>query len=386
MQTRGNFNADLSKFYSDFFLSLIFALKMESKNYRIVSISSPSETPRASILIIYSGGTIGMVDDSSGSLVSFNFRQILEKIPSLRTFGLKLTVISFPTPIDSSDINTNHWVDLGYIIHENYNQYDGFVILHGTDTMAFSASALSFVLRGLNKPVIFTGAQLPIGTARSDARENLITSLEIASTKIDGRPVVSEVCIYFGNRLLRGNRAKKVQSVHFDAFESSNYPHMADAGVTIEYNWPALKPPNMAESLVYKNNFDEHVAILKLFPGINKEMVRGILNIPKLRGVVMETYGSGNAPTEKWFLDSLKEAIDKGLIIFNVSQCTGGRVIQGRYGTSKVLKELGVLSGADITTEAAITKMMYLLGNYQDQSQVRDLLISPLSGEMAPLE
>ncbi|MDQ3392662.1 MAG: asparaginase [Bacteroidota bacterium] len=352
-------------------------------NYRIVNINTKaSQKSSSSILIIYTGGTIGMITDASGSLISFNFREIMEKIPSLSSFKMKLTVISFPKPIDSSDIKPSHWIDIGYIIYENYNQYDGFVVLHGTDTMAYSASALSFILEGLNKPVIFTGAQLPIGARRTDARENLITALEIASSMLSGKPIVSEVCIFFGNLLLRGNRSKKVQSVQFSAFESENYPPLAEAGIHIDYNWPALLKKDDQE-LKFHKEINTDVIILKLFPGINQTVVESILNIKNLKGVILETFGSGNATSEGWFLKSLEEAIKKDVIIFNVSQCNGGRVVQGKYETSRILKNIGVLSGSDITSEAAIAKMMHLIGVEDSVKNIKKRLILPLSGEMS---
>jgi L-asparaginase len=352
-------------------------------NYRIVNINTKaSEKSASSILIIYTGGTIGMITDASGSLISFNFRQIIEKIPSLSSFKMKLTVISFPQPIDSSDIKPTHWVDIGYIIYENYNQYDGFVVLHGTDTMAYSASALSFILENLNKPVIFTGAQLPIGARRTDARENLITALEIASSKLAGKPIVSEVCIFFGNVLLRGNRAKKVQSVQFSAFESENYPPLAEAGIHIDYNWPALLKKEDQE-LKFHNKINTDVAILKLFPGISQTVVESILNIRNLKGIILETFGSGNASSETWFLECLDKVIQNGLIVLNVSQCNGGRVVQGKYETSRRLKDIGVLSGSDITSEAAIAKLMHLIGVEDSIKNIKKRLIIPLSGEMS---
>ena len=325
-----------------------------------------------------------MAYDSSGSLAPFNFGQILEKIPNLTSMNISITVISFPEPIDSSNIDVQHWIDMAYIIYENYDTYDGFVVLHGTDTMAYSASMLSYMLKGLNKPVIFTGAQLPISALRSDARENLMTSLEIAVSKSNGKPLVPEVCVFFNHMLLRGNRAKKVQSSHFDAFESENYPPLAEAGIVIDYNYPAIRPCG-EDRLRYLNKLDNHVIILKLFPGITPMVMNSCLNMEGLRGVVLETFGSGNSPNSAWFMRSLEKAVDKNLILFNVSQCNGGRVVQGRYHTSQDLDEIGILSGGDITSEAAITKMMFLLGSETDEKEVKRKLTIPLAGEMSPL-
>ncbi|WP_194776306.1 asparaginase [Pararhodonellum marinum] len=353
-------------------------------NYKIVRLNtSAKEAITSSVLIIYTGGTLGMAYDATGALVPFNFGQILEKIPNLTNMHIAITVISFPEPIDSSNVNMQHWMDMAYIIYENYDTYDGFVVLHGTDTMAYSASMLSYMLDGLSKPVIFTGAQLPISAMRSDARENLMTSLEIATAKANGKPIVPEVCIFFNHMLLRGNRAKKVQSVHFDAFESENYPPLAESGIVIDYNYAAIKPFKEGAQLKYRNRVDNRVMVLKLFPGITKNVLDSCFAIKNLRGVVLETYGSGNTPSEKWFLQSLEKAIDKGIIVLNVSQCNGGRVIQGRYETSKDLKRVGVLSGGDITTEAAITKMMHLLAHDPDEEEIRRKLITPLAGEMS---
>ncbi|MTI28049.1 asparaginase, partial [Fulvivirga kasyanovii] len=352
-------------------------------NYsKINIITSAFIKPETSILIIYTGGTLGMVHDEKGALIPFDFSSILNHVPSLRQLELNLTVISFEEPIDSSNIGPDDWVKIGQIIFENYNDFHGFVVLHGTDTMAFTASALSFMLENLGKPVIFTGAQLPISSLRSDARENLITALEIASSKSEGRPLVPEVCIYFDYVLLRGNRSKKVQSLHFDAFESENYPTMAESGVVINYNTPAIRQIEGDKPLALHSKFDPRVVILKLYPGITREAVKAILDIEGLRGVVLETFGSGNAPTSAWFIDLIKEAIDKGIIILNVSQCPGGRVIQGRYDTSQQLNELGVIEGADLTLEAAITKLMMVLGEEEDQVQIKKRLIEPICGEL----
>jgi L-asparaginase len=324
-----------------------------------------------------------MAYDETGALVPFNFGQILEKIPNLTNMNIAITVISFPEPIDSSNVNMQHWLDMAYIIYENYDSYDGFVVLHGTDTMAYSASMLSYMLQGLSKPVIFTGAQLPISAMRSDARENLMTSLEISTAKANGKPIVPEVCIFFNHMLLRGNRSKKVQSVHFDAFESENYPPLAESGIIIDYNYAAIKTYEEGTKLKYFNKLDNRVMVIKLFPGITANVLDSCFETKGLRGVVLETYGSGNSPSEAWFLNCLEKAVQKGIIILNVSQCNGGRVIQGRYQTSKDLKRIGILSGGDITTEAAITKMMFLLANVKEDAEIRRKLITPLAGEMS---
>lgn len=326
-----------------------------------------------------------MAYDEKGALVPFNFGKILEKIPNLNNLNISITVISFPEPIDSSNINLQHWVDMAYIIYENYDTYDGFVVLHGTDTMAYSASMLSYMLAGLNKPVIFTGAQLPISAMRSDARENLMTSLEIAISKANGKPIVPEVCIFFNHMLLRGNRAKKVQSVHFDAFESENYPPLAESGIVIDYNYASIRPYEEGKKLKYLNRLDNQVMVLKLFPGITKNVIEHCLGIEGLKGIVLETYGSGNSPSEDWFIQTMEQAVDRGLLVFNVSQCNGGRVIQGRYQTSTDLKRVGVLSGGDITTEAAITKMMFVLANETDETEIKRKMMTPLAGEMSVL-
>jgi L-asparaginase len=342
---------------------------------------------RASVLVIYTGGTLGMVyEPKTGQLIPFNFEQVLDGVPEIRRLDFEITFISLPRIIDSSDMTPAIWVELATLIHAEYDRYDSFVILHGTDTMAYTASALSFMLVGLAKPVILTGAQLPIGVARTDARENFITALEIAAAMdAEGWAMVPEVCVYFNARLLRGNRATKQESVHFNAFASENYPHLALAGVTIDYNRPFIHRPalSISQPLALRTRLDPNVTILKLFPGIPLAVVRATLTIPGVRGVVLETFGAGNAPTDPAFLDVLQEAIARGIILFNVSQCEGGRVTQGQYQTSKRLEQIGVVSGADITTEAAITKLMVLLGETTDVADLQRRLAEPLSGEMS---
>lgn len=357
-----------------------------NSNYRIVEVNNASKkNAKSAILIIYTGGTLGMEHDKTGALVALNFNQIVRRAPSLKNLNLRMTVISFPNPIDSSNITYKEWQSLGTIIYENHHHYNGFVVLHGTDTMSFTASALSFMLLGLNKPVIFTGSQLPISAIRSDARPNLVTALEIASSETNGIPTVPEICIYFDYQLMRGNRTFKKRSSQFAAFGCENYPILAKAGISINYHHSAIKTYNGEEKLTFKNQFCTDVIFLKLFPSLTESNVRHMLAAPGLKGVVLETYGSGNAPTAKWFIDCLKEAIGKGIIVYNVSQLIGGIVIHGRYETSKYLEEIGVISGRDITREAAVTKLMFLLGTESNISDVKEKLSMSLCGELTDL-
>lgn len=337
---------------------------------------------QTSILIIYTGGTIGMImDEESGALVPFNFNAVYEHIPVLEKFHYHLDFHCFEPIIDSSNMNPEIWVELANIIESSYENYDGFVVLHGSDTMAYTASAISFMLENLNKPVIFTGSQLPLGVLRTDGRENFITAIEIAAAKDDETPVVPEVCIYFENKLLRANRTVKYNASFFNAFVSGNYPPLAEVGVYIKYNRNNILKPNFKKLKVHKN-MDQSVGVLKLFPGISNEFIKSILENEGMKALVLETFGSGNAPTEKTFLDLLKKATDKGLIILNVSQCVTGTVEQGKYETSMALKKMGVISGKDISSEAALTKLMYLFGRYDVTLKVEALLQKSIRGEL----
>ncbi|HVA97814.1 MAG TPA: type I asparaginase [Bacteroidia bacterium] len=336
----------------------------------------------AHILLIYTGGTIGMMQDfKSGHLKSFDFKHLSDQIPELEKLDAQLSSVSFEKPIDSSNMQPENWVQIAKIIEKNYSKFDGFVILHGSDTMSFTASALSFMLENLAKPVILTGSQLPIGTIRTDGKENLITAIELASAKQNGKPIITEVCIYFEFQLYRGNRTHKFNSEDFEAFRSPNYPVLANAGVHIQYNFSALLKPN-GKPFKVNTQLDNRILILTLFPGISIEVIKNSLHQKNVKAIILETFGAGNASTEKKFLNELKHAIESGKIILNISQCASGSVIQGKYETSTYLAKIGVISGKDMTIETAITKLMFLLGKNKSNQDSKKELQKNLRGEI----
>jgi L-asparaginase len=338
---------------------------------------------KASILLIYTGGTIGMIENpETGALESFNFQHLKDNMPELKKLGYAVSTYQFDPPMDSSDMGPEGWQKIVEIIAANYQTYDGFVVLHGTDTMSYTASALSFMLENLSKPVILTGSQLPIGTLRTDGKENLITAIEIAAASENGFPLVPEVCIFFENALLRGNRTRKINADNFNAFRSYNYPPLAQAGVHIKYDTAQIYYPILRKPLKAHYLLDRNITILKLFPGMSPEVIESILNTPGLKGVVMETFGSGNAPREAWFLNMLREAVGRGLVIVNVTQCMGGSVEMHRYETGQKLLEAGVISGYDSTTESAVAKMMFLFGHGLSPEEVKEHMNCSLIGEI----
>ena len=340
-------------------------------------------TQTSTILLIYTGGTIGMIKDSeTGSLKNFNFNDLLTYIPELNLLDCRIDTQSFEAPIDSSNMEPVYWQQLVSIIENQYDHFDGFVVLHGSDTMSYTASAVSFMLENLAKPVIFTGSQLPIGDLRTDAKENLITSIQLAALKKDNSAVIKEVGLYFEYKLYRANRTTKINAEHFEAFTSLNYPALAQSGVNLSVDYNALLVPTGKPLLVHKA-LEPKILLLKMFPGITQQMVTHLLDVKMFKGLVIETYGTGNVTTKSWFIAALKKVVDSGIPVVNVTQCSGGSVVMGHYQTSVALKNMGIISGKDITTEAALTKLMYLLATDDLPQDFKTLFETPLRGEMS---
>ncbi len=380
IQTRGRYAGRRKN------LSIIFVLVVKQVLF-LLSLNSHEIKTRLkaipNILLIYTGGTIGMIKDfETGALRAFDFEKLLERIPELTHLHCTIRTVSFDVPLDSSNMDPQHWVHLAEIIEKGYHDFDGFVVLHGSDTMSYSASALSFMLEHLAKPVIFTGSQLPIGDLRTDAKENLITSIQIASLQREGKPLVQEVGLYFEYKLYRGNRTTKINAEHFEAFSSFNYPPLVESGVHLKVNEAALFKPE-DQAMIIRTQLEDNIALIKLFPGINEQTLRCMTSSESIKAVVFETFGAGNAPTSPWFIALLQELSGAGKLLINVTQCSGGGVVLGQYETSKRLKDLGIISGKDMTTEAAIAKTMYLLGQNIEGENFKHAFERSLRGEVS---
>lgn len=340
-----------------------------------------SETSK--VLIIYTGGTIGMIEDPASNLLKpFNFQNLAKEVPELNKLNIQLSAIVFDEPLDSSNMGPKAWIKIAEIIEGNYKNFDGFVVLHGSDTMAYSASALSFLLEGLSKPVIFTGSQLPIGTIRTDGKENLITAIQIAGEKDERGPIVPEVAIYFENSLFRGNRTSKISAEDFEAFQSPNYPALAETGVNIKFNHFAIRP-SINQQLKVRKKMEDKVAVLKFFPGITREFCEAVANMKGIKALILETFGAGNAPMENWLDELLAQLIHNDVLIVNITQCKTGSVNQYLYETGIHLEKMGVIGGKDMTFEAAVTKIMYLLACKElKNEQIIELMRTNLRGEV----